>query len=117
VRQKRPTCLNCAARFFVALTARRSLVGEIRTYTVGTFMYTNIMYVTYLSPPRIYVRHVCVRYLSYSIVCLCIKIVPITIIIIYDNTYLVYIILLLRSIILVLCSPIRCSSSPYIVYL
>lgn len=68
------------------------------------------MYVTYLGPPRIYVRHVFVRYLSYSIVCLRVKVVPTTIIIIHDNTYLVYI--LLRSIILV-CAPIRCTSSPY----
>lgn len=41
------------------------------------------MYVTYLGPPRIYVSHVYVRYMSYSIVCLCVKIVPIAIIIIY----------------------------------
>jgi len=71
------------------------------------------MYVTYLGPPRIYVRHVFVRYMSYSIVCLCVKIVPTTIIIIYDNTYLVYYIILLRSTILILCAPIRCTSSPY----
>jgi len=72
--------------------------GDPYIYCSHLHVYTNIMYVTYLGPPRIYVRHVYVRYMWYSIVCKNSAYNNNNYIIYDNNTYLVYYILF-RSII------------------